>query len=223
MNWFVSIGKGLLLGGSITLLSLYLDVSFCKETFIKFCNENCNKYIKAIEAVQRNMMIISPLAYGIIDQTLIDHSSIVIQYNNIISILGIHSVGYYIVHSAMHKINGLYNIHKFHHEYDKVLLPSIGNAVSSTEFITAYLMPFIIAAYYLRPNELSFIIPIGIIGLLNIAIHCKELEQLPWFPFLVSPKNHIEHHEVRTKHYAAPTINWDYLLSFLYRNKSHNS
>ena len=139
MNLIVSIGKGFLLGGSIMLLGLYLDVSFCKRSFIQFCNENCKKYISAIEAVQKNMMVISPLAYGVIDQTLIDHSSIVIQYNNIVSILGIHSVGYYIVHSAMHKFNRLYNIHKFHHEYDKVLLPSIGNAVSSMEFIIAYI------------------------------------------------------------------------------------
>ena len=111
----------------------------------------------------------------------------------------------------------------FHHQYDKILLPSIGNAVSTMEFISAYLLPFIIAAYFLRPNEISFIIPIGIIGLLNIVIHCKELEDLPWAALFVSPKNHIEHHEVRTKHYAAPTINWDYIVSLFSDNKEHSS
>ena len=223
MDLIISIGKGLLLGSSIAMLSFFLDISFSKKSFIKLCNESSEKYIQAVEAVQRNMMVISPLVYGVIDQSFIDHNSMTFQYNNIVSVLGIHSVGYYVVHTAMHKFKKLYTIHSFHHQYDKILLPSIGNAVSTMEFISAYLLPFIIAAYFLRPNEISFIIPIGIIGLLNIVIHCKELEELPWAAIFVSPKNHIEHHEVRTKHYAAPTINWDYIVSLFTDNKEHNS
>lgn len=223
MDLIISIGKGLLLGSSIAMLSFFLDISFSKKSFIKLCNESSEKYIQAVEAVQRNMMVISPLVYGVIDQSFIDHNSMTFQYNNIVSVLGIHSVGYYVVHTAMHKFKKLYTIHSFHHQYDKILLPSIGNAVSTMEFISAYLLPFIVAAYFLRPNEISFIIPIGIIGLLNIVIHCKELEELPWAAIFVSPKNHIEHHEVRTKHYAAPTINWDYIVSLFTDNKEHNS
>ena len=223
MDLIISIGKGLLLGSSIAMLSFFLDISFSKKSFIKLCNESSEKYIQAVEAVQRNMMVISPLVYGVIDQSFIDHNSMTFQYNNIVSVLGIHSVGYYVVHTAMHKFKKLYTIHSFHHQYDKILLPSIGNAVSTMEFISAYLLPFIVAAYFLRPNEISFIIPIGIIGLLNIVIHCKELEDLPWAAIFVSPKNHIEHHEVRTKHYAAPTINWDYIVSLFTDNKEHSS
>lgn len=223
MDLIISIGKGLLLGSSIAMLSFFLDISFSKKSFIKLCNESSEKYIQAVEAVQRNMMVISPLVYGVIDQSFIDHNSMTFQYNNIVSVLGIHSLGYYVVHSAMHKFKKLYTIHSFHHQYDKILLPSIGNAVSTMEFISAYLLPFILAAYFLRPNEISFIIPIGIIGLLNIVIHCKELEDLPWAAIFVSPKNHIEHHEVRTKHYAAPTINWDYIVSLFTDNKEHTS
>ena len=194
MDLIISIGKGLLLGGSIALLSFFLDITFSKKSFIKLCNESSEKYIQAVEAVQRNMMVISPLAYGVIDQTIIDHSSIAFQYRNILSILGIHSVGYYIIHAAMHKFKRLYTMHSFHHQYDKILLPSIGNAVSTMEFVIAYLLPFIIAASLFRPNEISFIIPIGIIGLLNIAIHCKELEHLPWAAIFVSPKKKRNHH-----------------------------
>ena len=69
----------------------------------------------------------------------------------------------------------LYTIHSFHHQYDKILLPSIGNAVRTMEFISAYLLPFIIAAYLLRPNEISFIIPIGIsLGTKLFAESSKE-------------------------------------------------
>jgi sterol desaturase/sphingolipid hydroxylase (fatty acid hydroxylase superfamily) len=222
MDILISIGKGFLLGTSICLLSTFIDVTYSKASFIELCNENSKKYIQAIEAVHRNMMIISPLVYGVIDQTMLYHTT-ELQPFNILGILGIHSVGYYLVHMAMHKSTRLYTIHSFHHQYDKVLLPSIGNAVSTMEFLMAYLTPFIIAAYLLKPNEISFVIPIGIIGLLNIAIHCKEIEHMPWLAVFVSPKNHIEHHEVRTKHYAAPTINWDYIMSFFQRYKIHNS
>lgn len=222
MDIINSIGKGFLLGTSICLLSFFIDVTFSKASFIKLCNESSEKYIRAVEAVQRNMMVLSPLIYGVVDQTMLSHTH-EIQPISILGTLGIHSIGYYVLHMAMHKNTKLYTIHSFHHQYDKILLPSIGNAVSTMEFLLAYLTPFIIAAYVLKPNEISFVIPIGIIGLLNIVIHCKELEDLPWSPFFVSPRNHLEHHEVRTKHYAAPTINWDYIMSFFQRYKVHNS
>ena len=123
MDLIISIGKGLLLGSSIAMLSFFLDISFSKKSFIKLCNESSEKYIQAVEAVQRNMMLISPLAYGVIDQSCIDHNSVTFQYSNIISILGIHSVGYYVVHSAMHKFKQLYTIHSYkglEHDYIKL-------------------------------------------------------------------------------------------------------
>ena len=124
MDILISIGKGFLLGTSICLLSSFIDVTYSKASFIELCNENSKKYIQAIEAVHRNMMIISPLVYGLIDQTMLYHTT-ELQPLNILGILGIHSVGYYLVHMAMHKSTRLYTIHSFHHQYDKVLLPSI--------------------------------------------------------------------------------------------------
>ena len=102
--------------------------------------------------------------------------------------------------------------HKFHHEFDHLLMPSIGNAVSIPEYLSAYVAPFIMGAYILRPNETTFASSIGLIAFMNLIIHCQEMEHVPWLSFFVSPKNHIEHHKVRLKHYAAPTINVDYLL-----------
>ena len=86
MDLIISIGKGLLLGSSIAMLSFFLDISFSKKSFIKLCNESSEKYIQAVEAVQRNMMVISPLVYGVIDQSFIDHNSMTFQYNNIVLI-----------------------------------------------------------------------------------------------------------------------------------------
>ena len=88
MDILISIGKGFLLGTSICLLSTFIDVTYSKASFIELCNENSKKYIQAIEAVHRNMMIISPLVYGVIDQTMLYHTTELQPLN----ILGIESV-----------------------------------------------------------------------------------------------------------------------------------
>lgn len=208
MDFLISLGKGLLLGGSICVLGMFLDKTICANSLKKIDQK---LYDKGIYAVRKNMLVVGPLTYAVVDQIFVSPGH-VIQWFNIISILMIHSVGYYGVHYAMHKAPFLQPIHEFHHRFEKTLVPSIGNAVSMEEFILAYMAPFIFGAYLLRPNEISFIIPIKTIALLNLLIHCQEAEQLSFVRWWVSPRNHIDHHRYRFKHYAAPTFNWDYFI-----------
>ena len=208
MDFLISLGKGLLLGGSICVLGMFLDKTICANSLKKIDQK---LYDKGIYAVRKNMLVVGPLTYAVVDQIFVSPGH-VIQWFNVISILMIHSVGYYGVHYGMHKLSFLQPIHEFHHRFEKTLVPSIGNAVSMEEFILAYMAPFIFGAYLLRPNEISFIIPIKIIALLNLLIHCQEAERLSFVKWWVSPKNHIDHHRYRYKHYAAPTINWDYFI-----------
>ena len=208
MDFLISLGKGLLLGGSICVLGMFLDKTICANSLKKIDQK---LYDKGIYAVRKNMLVVGPLTYAVVDHIFVSPGH-VIQWFNVISILMIHSVGYYGVHYAMHKAPFLQPIHEFHHRFEKTLVPSIGNAVSMEEFILAYMAPFIFGAYLLRPNEISFIIPIKIIALLNLLIHCQEAERLSFVKWWVSPKNHIDHHRYRYKHYAAPTINWDYFI-----------
>tara|TARA_B100000513_G_scaffold195859_1_gene127745 strand:- start:428 stop:1063 length:636 start_codon:yes stop_codon:yes gene_type:complete len=208
MDFLISLGKGLLLGGSICVLGMFLDKTICANSLKKIDQK---LYDKGIYAVRKNMLVVGPLTYAVVDHIFVSPGH-VIQWFNVISILMIHSVGYYGVHYGMHKLSFLQPIHEFHHRFEKTLVPSIGNAVSMEEFILAYMAPFIFGAYLLRPNEISFIIPIKIIALLNLLIHCQEAERLSFVKWWVSPKNHIDHHRYRYKHYAAPTINWDYFI-----------
>jgi len=208
MDFLISLGKGLLLGGSICVLGIFLDKTICANSLKKIDQK---LYDKGIYAVRKNMLVVGPLTYAVVDHIFVSPGHL-IQWFNVISILMIHSVGYYGVHYAMHKAPFLQPIHEFHHRFEKTLVPSIGNAVSMEEFILAYMAPFIFGAYLLRPNEISFILPIGIIGLLNLLIHCQEAERLSFVKWWVSPKNHIDHHRYRYKHYAAPTLNWDYFI-----------
>lgn len=208
MDFLISLGKGLLLGGSICVLGMVLDKTVCAKSLKKIDQK---LYDKGIYAVKKNMMVVGPLAYAMVNQYFIN-PGYTIQWFNVISMLTIHSVGYYGVHYGMHKLSFLQPIHEFHHRFEKTLVPSIGNAVSMEEFLLAYMAPFIFGAYLLRPNEISFIIPIKIIALLNLLIHCQEAEQLSFVRWWVSPRNHIDHHRYRFKHYAAPTLNLDYLI-----------
>lgn len=212
MQIIFSFLKGITLGSFVTFLGFFFDMNFSRKSYKKLLEQKEDLLDKAIPAIQFNLMIIGPTAYGFIDYFFLEHSYN-IQPVNILSILCIHSVGYYVSHYAMHKSTYLYRLHKFHHEFDKVLIPSIGNAVSKGEFIIAYMTPFITSAYILRPNEISFVIPIGIISVMNLIIHCKEFENIKWSKYFVSPKNHIMHHEIRNKHFSAPTINIDYFLN----------
>ena len=211
MQIIYSFLKGIALGSFVTFLGFFFDVTFSRRSYKKLLEKSEQLLNKAVPAIQFNLMIIGPTVYGFIDYFLLEHNY-TIQPLNILGVLSIHSIGYYIVHYAMHKSTYLYRLHSFHHEFDKVLIPSIGNAVSKGEFIIAYVTPFVTSAYLLNPSEASFLIPIGIISVMNLVIHCKEIENIPYSKFFVSPKNHIMHHEVREKHFAAPTINIDYLL-----------
>lgn len=203
--------KGFCLGLSVCILSFVLDYNISRKSFDKLIKTNKGLYGKSVIAVTRNLLVISPIVYSFVGEMYLTYSY-QIQYGNIFSILGIHSVGYYIIHLSMHKSYLLYDLHKFHHNFDNILLPSIGNAVSIGEYLIAYVAPFVFSAHILRPNEISFILAIYIISLLNMAIHCKELENMKWSKYFVSPKNHIDHHKYRSVHYAAPTVNIDYLL-----------
>lgn len=210
-EYIYSVGKGFTLGSSLCILSLYMDTTISHKSYKKIKKYRPHLYLRGIIMVQANLMLVSPIMYGIVDMALLTHSH-EFQWFNIYATLVIHCIGYYCAHYYMHKVRWLYTFHEFHHEFDKLVLPSVGNAVSVAEFCFAYASPFIVSAYILQPNETSFIVPIGIIGILNMVIHTQEFENIPWMEWFVSPREHIQHHKKRTGHYAAPTLNIDYFL-----------
>jgi hypothetical protein len=211
MQFVISYFKGLLLGGGVCFISFLIDTSLCKDTYLKINQKNQKLYLESLDANIKNMIIIAPITYSIIDNTLINKTTIQLNFLKLNELLLIHNFLYFIVHFFMHK-PFLYKIHKFHHKFDDILLPSFGNAVSLEEFFLAYMFPFITGAYLVKPNELTFMSSIAIIAILNMVIHTQELENVKWINFLVSPNQHIHHHRVKTKHYAAPLLNLDYFI-----------
>tara|TARA_Y100000816_G_scaffold284385_1_gene262483 strand:- start:63 stop:704 length:642 start_codon:yes stop_codon:yes gene_type:complete len=206
--------KGIALGSSVYYISYVLDFTLCKDTYKKILSDNnsLNLYIEGKNKCYVNLVYISPLFYVFNNFFLIDNSRYNFQFLNFLILLLGHNVFYYFAHIMMHKISFIRFIHEFHHKFDKNLIPSIGNAVSEYEFLFAYLLPFIISCFLLNPTQITLDFVIGIIATLNMFIHTDQLHDLPYSYYFVSPKDHINHHKVQHKHYAAPLLNLDNIL-----------
>lgn len=202
--------KGLFLGASVCMLSFIFDTFISIESQKKLQNQNPVLYNENYSSIKVNMLLISPIMYTAVDNCILQHKYI-FSFEHYFYLILIQNLLYFFIHKEMHKNSRLKWIHKFHHEFKNITLPSTGNAVSPYEFILAYTMPFIIGAYILKPDEITFLSSIGTVSLFNLIIHTPEFENYSWIPIMVSPKNHITHHRINKKHYAAPIINFDYL------------
>jgi len=129
--------------------------------------------------------------------------------------IGIHSIGYYLTHRAMHT-KALWWAHRYHHKFNTFICPIAAAAVTQTEYFFAYMIPFIMAGSILQPVPVETIAIAGLaIGHVNNLIHYAPLEGLsvryvPWLG--VSTADHFEHHRKLTSNYAAPTLNVDRLV-----------
>ena len=115
------------------------------------------------------------------------------------------------LHYIMHRY--LYFIHQFHHQFQSILIPSIAFAVSPYEYIFAYLLPFFIGSIIFKPTEITLLCSVFFISIFNFIIHSSKLKSLSWFPYCVSPQDHLDHHEKRTVHYSAPFFSFDKIFS----------
>lgn len=204
-----SLFKGQILGLSIFVLGEIADHTIAKVSLKKLSITKGDLLEIGKKKVFMNLNVISPIFYVISDQYLINHSKTLPNPIIIANLLLLQNILYYYVHLSFHKYAMLYPIHKFHHQFDDLLVPSIGNAVSSLEFVLAYVLPFLIGGVLLNPSESSFLTAIGITAILNMAIHTNEWKNKKWVKGLVSPNDHITHHKQRNSHYAAPLISID--------------
>ena len=90
----------------------------------------------------------------------------------------------------------LYPMHRFHHKYNAIVLPSSASAVSACEFISAYTNPLLVAAWGSGTDKYLLMIATLIVSVFNLIIHTpaleKKFESYPWM--FVSPGDHLAHH-----------------------------
>ena len=131
-----------------------------------------------------------------------------------LGVILVHALSYYHVHKSFHTFPGLYKYHRYHHRFNTHVPPVSANAVSGVEYLLAYVVPFALAAFLVKPNVPEFQLAIGVISFCNLLIHTPSLEELSkrLWPVFSSTHRHIEHHKRLNVNYAAPTLNIDWFV-----------
>ena len=205
-------------GFKVSLLTListfFLDLtSFNYVSKLLKQTNGLDLYIKGIVCSLINNLFLGSLLYEFVSSYLNKScpEDIFIILFEIFSIMFIQSIGYSIVHKIMHQPK-FYWIHKFHHSFSSIVLPSSANAVSLLEYMLAYMLPIITSIYLVKPYQLSLYYSVNLISIINLLIHTPWLRHISRkiIPkYLVSTDNH---QSFRTN-YSAPIFNIDRILS----------
>lgn len=192
---------GLRLGAGTAIISAIMDQE--QERF-----PDGRKMAEAWTMTLINLLIIGPFVYA---RVFVPR-----QKNWIRSIVeafaltGIHSACYAVIHRCMHRVTALRPMHRAHHRYATDVVPSVANAVSVSEFLTAYMTPFAIGSFLIRPSEHALLASAAVVSVLNLIVHSSHISTtLPATPFTVHPREHLDHHRHRTPSYSAPSISWE--------------
>lgn len=208
--------EGFFVGFCVFLIGLFLDNTISYKSKQYLLKKDRNLLLKGYAYTTFNLLVLNPVYYYIISEFFITNTQEDFDFIKYVFLLIIQSVGYYIMHYAMHNNRRLRKIHKFHHKFINVLIPSVGVAVTPAEYTFAYSFPFIIGCYIVNASLRTLSYAIFTVSFLNIIIHCNELMSIKYYPFLVSPSNHLNHHlNIPDKNtYAAPFLNIDNIIKF---------
>lgn len=131
----------------------------------------------------------------------------------VFNFLVIENVLFYCGHFLMHT-RYFYWMHRFHHRFNTIVLPSSASAVSTSEFVCAYMTPFVLAAWGASCDRASAVNAARIVILANLIIHTPSLEKMNYYPWLlVSPSDHLAHHRQLTGNYSAPIFHCERIFA----------
>ena len=206
---------GLELGIATLSTGIIMDNTISKKSLEKLKTNSKELYKKGMTEATKNLIILGPSYYWAVDNFIISNHFDNVNLLQTFDIVSIHSFGYYAAHRMMHRSDLFRRYHNFHHKFNETLIPSIGNAVSSSEFTFAYMTPFIIGALIIDPNINSFNLGILIVSIMNLVIHTDELSKIKYNKYFVSPKTHLNHHQGKNikSTYSAPTFNLEEIWS----------
>ena len=202
------------------LFSIILDFTICLPTTKNYLKNKTDLYIQNIHANFKNLFMLSPFYYILAHTFLLNSKNSSFSFINTSVLLLTQNLFYYYAHKSMHIIPKIRWMHDFHHQYIETT-PTIGNAVTLAEFQVAYILPFLIGSFVVKPSPLDLQASIFIISTLNMIIHAQELKNMKYVSYLVSPKKHINHHETRSGTYSAPLLDIDKILKINFLKKSY--
>ena len=214
--------EGLLLSSTGVILMLLFEFCISMDDVKRFRAREGGKELHAagIFATIFNHLLFGPctyhltIHYGFINKEY--DRSLWQQVYSVVMFLLIENGLYYCAHWAMHR--QLYPIHRFHHRFNYIVLPSSASAVSIPEFLLAYMTPFIFAAWGSSSDKASAVVAVLMVITANLIIHTPALEEkfhryMPWL--FVSPEDHLAHHRQLTCHYSAPIFHFDRMIESL--------
>ena len=196
---------GLRLGATTAITGAILD----QQQSIK---PDVDLYKEAWSAILINLLFLGPFVFHKVEKHALPKKFIV-NIVDTVSLVIVHSGLYSLIHRCMHKVVAFRPIHRFHHRFKNIVIPSSANAVSASEFMIAYMLPFVIGCKILSPSKTALVLSASIVSMFNLFVHSKNLKNKPWIPGFVKPADHFDHHLKKTEHYSAPTISWERLFN----------
>ena len=217
MSLFV---EGLLVGSLNILLMFGLEYVYSSDDVRRFRMRDGGKELHnaGIRASVFNSLFLGAITYHvtIVYCCVAGPLTVLQQISSVLKFLLIENLWYYCAHWLMHR-RAFYWMHRFHHKFNAIVLPSSASAVSIPEFLLAYMAPFLLGAWAGSCDKCSAVCSASIVVVSNLAIHTPALEDmmkcLPWF--LVMPSDHVTHHRQLTCNYGAPLIHFDRVFSYV--------
>lgn len=173
-------------------------------------------HLAGVAATIFNSIVLGSVTYAVIIKYCCVRGPLTViqQMSSVVAFLVIENAWYYLAHMAMHT-RRLYWMHRFHHKFNVVVLPSSASAVSVPEFLLSYMAPFLLGSYLGGTDKSSAIVAAMIVMSANFFIHTPALEEamsrLPWF--FVTTGDHFTHHRQLSCNYSAPVFSFDRIVN----------
>ena len=237
---------GYLLAIQTFILTIILDICSYQTIYDLCCKQKSGTrlYVSAIVLNIINHFCIGGPIYGIASKFLCSSSNNSIGNGNfdislstgnvgnilqhilsVVAVMFLHAIQYYAILKYFHETPKLYKlIHQYHHQFKLYVPPMAANAVTPTEYLIAYAIPFATACIILPKFAKTTIIlkhAIMYISITNLFVHTPLLQNIstkyviPNNFLFVSTDDHLTHHSKVTTKYASPTFNIDNIIKRL--------
>jgi sterol desaturase/sphingolipid hydroxylase (fatty acid hydroxylase superfamily) len=212
------LAEGVAFGSLNVIVMLLLEFGVSLEDVRQLRKREGGKelHLAGMVATAFNSIVLGSITYAVIIKYCCVQSPLTIiqKLRAVMVFLVIENTWYYLAHMTMHT-RKFFWMHRFHHKFNVVILPSSASAVSIPEFLLAYMSPFIVGSYIGGTDKSSAIIAAMIVMAANFFIHTPALEEtmsrLPWF--FVTPSDHFTHHRQLTCNYGAPVFSIDRIVN----------
>ena len=213
--------EGLLFSFFGVMLMLVFEFGISHRDVRRFRKRDGGKELHAagMRATIINHMVLGPIAYDLTVRHCCTRRGLTFsqQARCVVLFLLIESALFYVVHYLMHT-RRLYWMHRFHHKFNSIVLPSSASAVSTAEFAIAYMAPFYVGAWGASCDKTSALVAASLVAAFNLIIHTPALDEklTSSYPrMFVSPGDHLAHHRQLSCNYSAPIFHFDRIITSL--------